>query len=183
MVWVGSLTRDIQVVRYSKHTQVLTCLVCPRCGSLLPSTVHNVLACVNIACVHTGGCTLSISAKPGSTTYFPTSTTSAGLQCLLVGACLHLVWFRTASHHVWSLPCTNVLHELQILASLGGHRLEQHSPKCEDKFTSVVTCVFKYGYRNEGREQHTLIHTHGFTHSLRHLHAAGMVHSLFTTTE
>ena len=91
MVWFGSLTQDIQVVRYSKHAEVLMHLVCPHHGSLLPSTVHNVLACVNIAHVHASGCVLSISVKPRSATYFPTSTTSTGLQCLrLVPVC---TWF------------------------------------------------------------------------------------------
>ena len=78
-------------------------LVRPHHGSLLPSTVHNALALVNIIHVHTDGCALSISVKPGSATDFPTSTASAGLQYLLVGAHVHLVWFRAASRHVWLL--------------------------------------------------------------------------------
>ena len=142
--------------------QVSTCLVRPRCGSLLPSTVHNMLALdklVNIVRVHVCGCVLSISAKPGSATHFPTSTASAGLQCLSVGACVHLVWFRAASCHVWPLPCVNVFCTSQLLASIGGCQLEPHSLECECKFTSVVTQVFKCGCGNEGREQCTLVPT------------------------
>ena len=94
-------------------------LVCPQHRSLLPSTVHNVLALVNILCVHAGGCALSISAKPGSTTHFPTSTASAGLQHLLVGAHVHLVWFRAASHCMWPLPCVNVFRASHMLIHFG----------------------------------------------------------------
>ena len=111
--------RDIQVVRYSKHMQVLMHLVHPHHGSLLPSTVHNALALVNIIHAHTAGCALSISAKPESVTHFPTSTTSAGLQCLLVGAPMYLVWFRAVSCHVWPLPCANIFCTSDIL-QLGG---------------------------------------------------------------
>ena len=98
------------MVRYLKHVQVSTCLVHPRCGSLLPSTVHNALALVNIICIYAGGHTLSISVKPGSATHFPTSTTSAGLQHFSVGAHVHLVWFRVVSHCVWPSPHANILH-------------------------------------------------------------------------
>ena len=45
---VGSFTQDIQVVKSSKHTQVLTHMVHPHHWSLLPSTLHNALALVNI---------------------------------------------------------------------------------------------------------------------------------------
>ena len=80
----------------------------PRHRSLLPSTVHSALALVNIICINTGGCTLSISVKPGSAAHLPTSMASAGLQHLSVGACVHLVWFRAASHRVWPSPRANV---------------------------------------------------------------------------
>ena len=89
-------------------------LVHPHCRSLLPSTVHNALALVNIICIHAGGCTLSISAKPRSATHFPTSTTCTGLQHLLVAAHVHVVWFRAMSHHVWLPPCTNIFHTSHI---------------------------------------------------------------------
>ena len=124
------------MVRYSKHVQVSMHLVCPHHRSLLPSTVHNAL--VNIIRVHVCGRALSISAKPRSATHFPTSTTSTGLQHLLVGAHVHLVWFRTVSRHMWPLPCVNVFHASQLLASLGGCQLEPHSLERECKFTSVV---------------------------------------------
>ena len=78
-------------------------LVHPCCGSLLPSTVFNALALVNIIHVHVGGCALSISVKPRSAAHFSTSTAS-----LSVGAHVHLVWFRAASHHMWLLPYINV---------------------------------------------------------------------------
>ena len=71
--------------------QVLMHLVHPHCRSLLPSTVHNMLALVNIICIHTSGHALSIAVKPRSAAHFPTSTTSAGLQRLWVGARVHLV--------------------------------------------------------------------------------------------
>ena len=104
------------MVRYSKHTLVSTWyhLVHPHHRSLPPSTVHNMLALINIAHTHIGGHTLSISAKPGSTTCFPTSTTSAGLQHLLVGAHVHLVWFRAASCRMWQLQRTNVFHASHV---------------------------------------------------------------------
>ena len=85
-------------------------LVRPHHTSLLPSTVHNTLACVNIAHIYASGHALSISVKPGSAAHLPTSTASIGLQHLLVAAHVHLVWFRAVSHHVWPSPCTNVLH-------------------------------------------------------------------------
>ena len=106
------------MVRYSKHVQVLTHIVHPCHGSLLPSTVLNVLALDNIVCVHAGGHTLSISVKPGSAAHFPTSTTSTGLQHLLVGACVHLVCFRAASRHVWPLPCINIFYTSHIYVYL-----------------------------------------------------------------
>ena len=111
----------------------------PHHRNLLPSTVFNMLALVNIISIHTSGCTLSISVKPRSATHFPTSTTSTGLQCLLVSACVHLAWFRAVSHHLWPLPCVNIFHASRFLVSLGGHQLEPCSPKCEHKFASVVT--------------------------------------------
>ena len=138
------------MVRPLKHTQVSTCLVHPRCGSLLPSTVHNALALVNIVHVHASGHALSISAKPGSATYFPTSTTSTGLQHLSVGPCVHLVWLRAANCHIWPLPCINIFHASQLWASLGGHQLELHSPEREHKFTSVATRVFKKSQNSPG---------------------------------
>ena len=132
-------------------------LVCPRLRSLLPSTVHNTLACVNITRIHAGGHALSISAKPRSATHFPTSTTSIGLQCLLVGACGHLVCFRAVSHCAWPSPHANVLHASQILASLGGCQLEPCSPKCKCKFAWVATRVFKCSCGNERRKQLALV--------------------------
>ena len=107
MVWVGSFTWEIWGLRCLKHAQVLTCLVCPCHKSLLPSTVHNTLAWVNITYIHISGCTLSISAKPESAAQFPTSTTSVGLQCLSVGEHVHLVWFVATSRHVWPPPRAN----------------------------------------------------------------------------
>ena len=96
------------MVRCSKHAHVLTHLVHPCHGSLLPSTVFNTLALVNIIHVHAHGRTLTISAKLGSAAHFSTSTASAGLQHLLVCAHVHLVWFRAASRYVWPLSRVNV---------------------------------------------------------------------------
>ena len=98
------------MVTCSKHTQVLTHLVHSCHGSLLPSTVFNVLALVNIILIHASRGALSISAKPGSATHFSTSIASAGLQRLLVGACVHLVMFRAVSCRMWLVPCINVSH-------------------------------------------------------------------------
>ena len=134
-------------------------LVHPHHGSLLPSTVFNALALVNIICIHTSGHTLSISVKPRSAAHFSTSTISTGLQCFSVGALVHLVWFRAVSHHVWPLPHVNVSCTSQLLASLGGCQLEPRSLKPEHKFTSVVTRVCKCSCGNEGREQCTLVPT------------------------
>ena len=94
-------------------------LVHPHCGSILPSTVHNVLALVNIIHIHAGGCALSISVKPGSAAHFPTSTTSAGLQHLLVGVHVHWVWFKAASCHVWPLPRANGFLRITIIGIPG----------------------------------------------------------------
>ena len=111
---VGSFTQDFRVVRYLKHAQVLMHLVCPCHKRLLPLTVHNVLALVNIIHIHVCGCALSILVKPGSATHFPTSTASAGLQCLwlvpvctwfglelrvIACVCCHVSTFST--HHIW----------------------------------------------------------------------------------
>ena len=108
-------------------------LVHPHHGSLLPSTVHNVSALVNIICIHIGGHTLSISAKLGSATHFPTSTASAGLPHLFVGACVHSVWFKAVSHCMWPPPCA-IFCASQLLASLGGHQLEPRSLERKRKF-------------------------------------------------
>ena len=56
--------------------EVLTRLVCPRHGSLLPSTVFNALVSVI------------------------TRTTSAGLLCLSVGAHEHCLGLRATSRHM-----------------------------------------------------------------------------------
>ena len=106
------------MVRSSKHAWVLMHLVHPCHGSLLSSTVHNALALVNIVRVHAS----SILAKPGSTTHFPTSTASAGLQCLSVGARVHLVRFRAVSHCVWLLPLVNIFrpsHMYRYVITMG----------------------------------------------------------------
>ena len=134
------------------------CIWCIHCsGSLLPSTVHSMLALVNIIHIHTSGCTLSISVKPRSATHFPTSTASTGLQHLLVGAHVHLVWFRAMSHYMWPSPHTNIFHTSKLLVSLGGHQLEPCSPEHEHKFALLAAQVFKYSCGNKGREQHALI--------------------------
>ena len=137
--------------------QVSMHLVHPHHRSLLPSTVLNALTLFNIIQVHAGGCALSISAKPGSAIHFSTSTSSTGLQCLSVGACMHLVWFRAVSHNVWLLLRANIFCTSQLLASLGGCQLEPLSPKRECKFASVVTHVFKCCCGNEGREPRALV--------------------------
>ena len=50
-------------------------------------------------------------------------------QCLSVGAHVHLVRFRAANHHMWPLPCINVFHTSQLLASLGGYQLDVSLPQ------------------------------------------------------
>ena len=55
--------------------------------SLLPSSVFIVLALVNSDVSHRGD--LGILKRPGGATSLPDSTTSTGLLCLLVGACVH----------------------------------------------------------------------------------------------
>ena len=137
IVWVGSSTQDIQADEYSKHVHVSMHLVHPCHGSLLPSTVHNASALVNIIQVHIDGHALSISVKPGSATHVPTSTASIGLQHLSVGACVHLVWFRAASFRMWLPSCANILHASQLLASTVSeapdrrcHRRRWQNEKC-----------------------------------------------------
>ena len=100
------------MVRCLKHVQVLTCLVHACCGSLLPSTVSNMFALVTH--IHIGGCALVSQRSPG---VLPTSLPVHLLQdCqhLSVGAHVHLVRFRAVSHHVWLLPCINILHTSHI---------------------------------------------------------------------
>ena len=132
-------------------------LVHPCHGSLVPSTLFNVLALVNIIRIHTGRRALSISAKPGSAAHFSTSTTSAGLQHLSVGACVHLVSFRAVSCCMWPLPHVNISCTSQLLASLVRHQLEPCSPKLERNITSLVTQVLECGCGNKAREQCALI--------------------------
>ena len=75
----------------SKHVQVATHLVCPCDCSLLPPTVFDVLT--RAFAMHVSHHTrLSIPEKPGSAAHASTSTASAGLLCLLVGALVHFVW-------------------------------------------------------------------------------------------
>ena len=126
--------------------QVSMCLMHPCCRGLLPSTAHNVSALVNIVYIHASGRALSISAKPRSAAHFPISMASTELQCLSVGARVHLVWFRAASRHVWSLPCINIFHASQLLASLGGCQYCSHaaqnlsliSPQLQPKSSSAA---------------------------------------------
>ena len=132
-------------------------LVYPPCRSLLPSTVHNALALVNIVHIHTSGCTSSISAKPGSIAHFPTSTTSSGLQCLSVGGRVHLGLVKSCELLHVTNACIKVFHPSQSWASLGGCQLEWCSLKHKFDTTSVVIQVFKCSCGNKGREQHTLI--------------------------
>ena len=79
--------------------EVLMCLVCPHCGSLLPSTVFNVL--VSVITWHAPlGVHITISVKPRSVVHPLLSTASAGLLHLSVGAHEHCLGLRAASHHV-----------------------------------------------------------------------------------
>ena len=73
-----------------KHTQVAMHLVHSCDWSLLPSTVFDALTCAFAMHMSHHMC-LSIPEKPGSAAH-STSTTSAGLLCLLVGALEHFVW-------------------------------------------------------------------------------------------
>ena len=99
---------------HSKHVWVGTCLVRPCDWSLLPSTIFDVLTCAFATCVSRYA-RLSILEKPGSATHTSTSTTSAGLLCLLVGALVHLVWQELRAdacgcHH----PSTSVAHHIYM---------------------------------------------------------------------
>ena len=110
------------------------CLVHPHHGSLLPSNVSNVFALVNSACIHICGCTLISQKSLGMLHTSLPVPLPQDCQCLSVGAHVHLVRFRAASCHMWPLPCINIFNALQLLASLGGHQLESHSPECECEF-------------------------------------------------
>ena len=89
------------------------CLRCVGCNtssmslgwSLLPSTVIIVLALVNSTVSPVG--TSGISMRPRSATLLPVSTTSTGLLCLLVGACVHHVRSNTEKYCVCLLPCAH----------------------------------------------------------------------------
>ena len=162
-------------------------------------TSFNCFWCVNLwlchSCVshHTY---LSIPEKPESATHSSTSTTSAGLLHLSVGALVHFVWkelqantcgCRTAapfswctsalclegaaSWCMWLPPPINIHHASQLLASLGGCQLESHSQKREHEPTSVVTRIL---WLWKGEYCATPSHTSGFTSGLRCWHAAGM---------
>ena len=117
--WYGSVfsPKTFECLGHLKHTQAATCLVHSHGWSLLPSTVLHL--CFNfmcaVHCIH-----LSIPEKPGSAMHSSTSTTSAGLQYLSVGARVHLVWLKlqvimcdhlhmpTSSGANWSSAALNV---------------------------------------------------------------------------
>ena len=134
-----------------------THLLCPCCGSLLPSTVSNAFALVNSAGVHVCGCALVSQRSLGMLHTSLPVPLSWDSQHLLVAVCVHLVRFGAVSHLVWLLPCINVFCASQLLVSLSGCQLEPYSPECEFEFTSVATRVFKCSHGNEGREQSTLV--------------------------
>ena len=160
VMWPITIKGHSRIIGWFFHPRLLSGFDASGASSvweLLPSTVFNMWALVNIICIHAGWCTLSISVKPGSATHFSTSTASGGLQHLSVGAHVHLVMLRAVSHHVWLLPHVNISHASQLLVSLGGCQLEPHSLKHECKFTSVATQVFKCSCGNDGREQHALV--------------------------
>ena len=56
----------------------------------------------------------------------PTSTASTGLQHLSVGACVHVVWFRAASHHVWPPPRANVFRASHVFSFSGMRDYNQY---------------------------------------------------------
>ena len=131
------------------------CLVCPHGWSLLPSncTLHINLCFWHVHVVH--HTCLSIPEKPGSATRSSTSTTSTGLQCLSVGAQVHLVCL-----------------ELQVIACdrchkpmCSAHHNYWHSWvganwSCTARDMSLspprVTQVFKCSCRKVSREHHPL---------------------------
>ena len=94
MVWVGSFTQDIRAVGLLK---ACTGSDASGASSWLEPTSFNCISHVNLCfcCMH-AAChmCLSIPEKPRSATHSSTSTTSAGLQCLSVGAQVHLVWLE-----------------------------------------------------------------------------------------
>ena len=100
MVWVGSFTQDIRVVRsLEAHAGSDT----SGTSSWLEPTSFNCTLCVNLCFCHVCAvhhAHLSVPEKPGSATHSTTSTTSAGLQHLLVGAWVHLVWLE-----LWVVMC------------------------------------------------------------------------------
>ena len=143
--------------------------------------IHNTLALVNIIHIHTGRRALSISVKPGSATHFPTSTTSARLQHLLVGAhvhlfclelqvimcgCRHSPTFSIHDNYWHPWVGTDVSHAAQNASG--------SSPWLQPKSLSAAV---------ETREGINALHTYGFTCDLRCLCVAGMAHSPFTTTK
>ena len=114
-------------------------------------------ALVNSTCIHINGCALVSQRSQGVPHTSLPVLLLQDCQCLSVGAHVHLVRLRAASHHVWLLPCVNISHRSQLLASLGGHQLEPYRLESGSEFALVVTGVFKCSHGNEGREQSTLI--------------------------
>ena len=94
LVWVGSFTQDIRAVG---SLEACTGSDASGASLWLEPTSFNCTSCINLcfcctrAVHHT---CLSIPDKPGSATHSSTSTASAGLQHLLVGARAHLVWLE-----------------------------------------------------------------------------------------
>ena len=94
MVWAGSFTRDIRAVG-----SLEACAGSDTSGVALwlEPTSFNCTQCVNLCFCH--ACAvhcmyLSIPEKPGSAAHPSTCTASAGLQRLLVGVRVHLVWLE-----------------------------------------------------------------------------------------
>ena len=96
-------------------------LVHPCDWSLLPSTVFDALTCAFAAHVSHHMC-LSTLEKPGSAAHYSTSTTSAGLLHILVGALVHFVWQELqANAHGCHHPSMSARHH--ICARLRGSKI------------------------------------------------------------
>ena len=94
MVWVGPFTQDIQVVGSLKaHAGSNT----SGASSWLEPTSLNCTSHTNLCFCHAHAVhhmCLSILEKPRSAAHSSISTPSTGLQCLLIGARVHLVWLE-----------------------------------------------------------------------------------------
>ena len=132
---------------------------CPHLWILYPSRIIDwVVNCCCSSCPPCG-CLYTFWEWPGSATYLPTSTDSAGLPyLLLVPVCT--VFIELISLHHRKCLVTEVAPSTSHITIVGIPRCvptDTSGPNRGSCSTLIATQVFKCSYRKEGEEHHALI--------------------------